>query len=377
MNLWDHAELWGLKIDQETGSALGEAFKVASLPAAFPAIHPTLTRGGEILWARGEGLHQVLLLSVDPRTGEALGEPASDFPKRSAVKHWAPQGAKLYYWEPSVRWQVASHFLAFKERSVETGEERIHQVPRPDLASSSFVYSADHTRALYFARRRSGNGRAVYLFNASTRQLSELLDLDRQQIGSPQFSNDATKVAYFARSEAAKGWALRVLDIAAKSARTLTASAEWNELQWSPGDEEILFQEGDCLKSAAVDSGQTAVVACGPAQREVADRTDGLRPARWRRSLYYSWSPDGRMVVWPVIRPEERRVELWTIDRATGDHRVAWVGGGDFSSIAISPKWSPDGRFIAFNVLQKEPAEIWAMRTPLDGDEGGVLARRN
>ena len=68
------------------------------------------------------------------------------------------------------------------------------------------------------------------------------------------------------------------------------------------------------------------------------------------------------MLTWTVDDPEKRRVELWTIDVATGNHRTVWVGDNDYARIPFSPKWSPDGRLIAVTILTQRPVEIWKLK---------------
>ncbi len=374
----DRHELWALGIDSAAGAPQGAPFQLAELPHHFNWLPPTLTPDGEVLFARRKSGRRVHLLAVDPESGEARGEPESDFPEDSQGKHWAPQGMKFYYFDPS--WQVISDLLAFRERDVATGKERIHQIPWPELSDmGAFYYSRDHSKGLFVADAGSGKGRALHLFNAETHELSELLALKGN--ATPQFSHDVKKAAFFEGSQLRKEWELKVVDLTRGSVRTLIQTrgrlVTWP--RWSPDDTEIAYTAANCLYAVLATSGQSVTIACGPPLPKAVWAPDGLRLLHWHGSLKFSWSPGGRMLVWAVAIPEKRRVELWVVDRDTGKHRVAWAGGEAYSPIPLSPEWSPDGKLIAFTMVGQAPVEVWAMRNsvlsgPRPASEGSEQA---
>ena len=364
----DRYELWARRIDLDSGLPQGAPFKLAAMPDPyFEPLQPAVMPGGEVVFGRRERSRQVHLLAVDPESGEARGEPESDFPERSSGKHWAPQGMKFYYWDPSVRWQVISDLLAFRERDVATGEERIHQIPWPELRWHSFSYSRDHSKGLFVADASSGRGLALYLFKAETRELSELLALEQRT--SARFSNDVKKAAFFDRPRSRKEWALNVVDLTRGSVRTLTQTRGSQPMpKWSLDDTEVAFEAGDCLYAVRAAGGQPVTIACRPPLPEAWQAADGLRKAPWHQSMGFSWSPDGRMLVSAIAVPEKRRVELWVVDRDTGKHRVAWAGGEAYSRMPMGPQWSPDGKLIAFTMVGQEPVEVWTMRNSVLSD---------
>ncbi len=368
----DRYEMWGRRIDPKDGLPQGTPFKLPAAPDPYYELfHPAVMSNGEVVFARRARLSRVHLLAVDPESGEARGGPESDFPERSSGKHWAPEGMKFYYWDPSVRWQVISDVLAFRERDIATGEERIHQIPWPELAWTSFSYSSDHSKGLFVANAGRGRARALYLFDAETRQLSELLGLE-QESGMARFSNDGKDAAFVERPRSAEDWELKVIDLSRVSVRTLTQTSR-STLQWSPDDTEIAFVADNCLRVAPVAAGQSVTLACGPPLPQAWPAADGWRrKPRWHNPMGFSWSPDGRMLAWAVAVPEKRRVELWVVDRDTGKRRVVWAGGAAYSRIPLSPKWSPDGKLIAFTMAGQAPVEVWAMRSSVSSDPQSV-----
>ncbi len=358
---FDRHELWALGIDSAAGAPQGAPFQLAEAPHHYSSLSPTLTPDGEVLFARRKSVSRVHLLAVDPESGEARGEPESDFPEGSQGKHWAPQGMKFYYFDPSVRWQVMSDLLAFRERDVATGKERIHQIPWPELTRVGFFdYSRDHSKGLFVADAGSGRGLALYLFNAETHELSELLALERHAWA--KFSNDVKKAAFFDPRSRKEG-ELKVVDLTRGSVRTLTKIRDdrtWP--RWSPDDTEIAFEAANCLYAVPAAGGKAVTIACGPALPEAWRAPDGLQKSEWDLPMKFSWSPGGRMLVWTVAIPEKRRVELWVVDRDTGKRQVAWAGGEAYSSMPLWPEWSPDGKLIAFTMVGQAPVELWAMR---------------
>ncbi len=75
-----------------------------------------------------------------------------------------------------------------------------------------------------------------------------------------------------------------------------------------------------------------------------------------------SWSPDGTKIAWTVTEETKRRVELWVVNRLTGDHQVIWAGKEDFYTLPRGPLWSPGGQYIAFGLQQYRDHEVWALK---------------
>ena len=356
LRMADKSELWAVSFDPEGPAPSGEAYYVAPATNHATGIRPTLTPSGDLVVARREPASRVRVLEVDPHSGEPLGEAWSDFPDASSAKRWSPTEPVLYYWDPSVRWQVLSDVLAFRERNMDTGHERIHQIPWPKLRYEGFAYSRDHTKAVFKTREPKGGPQALHLYDAANDELSKLVtSTSGHWLSVGRLSNDAKQVAFGKMASQLDARSLRVVDVATRSVRTLYRGGLYDSLAWSADDAEIAFTDGHCLLVVGALTGESDVIACAPE----ATQDSGAAPRFFPGSA--DWSPDGAMLAWPATSPQDRRRELWVVDRKTGGHRVIWEGGEDYSTQAHGPAWSPDGRFISFTVETVTPMEIWAL----------------
>jgi Tol biopolymer transport system component len=175
------------------------------------------------------------------------------------------------------------------------------------------------------------------------------------------WSNDAGRVAYVEGDETphVRGRCyLSVVDTTTKAMRVLHESGRIGAPSWSPDDSEIAFVDSPCLKSADARSGEVATVACLPEGWTAENESSYFRGY----CDDVCWSPDGRMLAWPVANPDKQRIELWAVDRVNGGHRVVWAGAANYGARISWPDWSHDGRFIAFTLVTDTMVEIRRLR---------------
>ena len=351
----EKSEIWGVSFDPERGSVSSEPYFAGSATGLFREIPAVIGPEGSLYWANRERGMQAQILELDSGNGAPMGL-RTDFPKGSTAKQWAPDApARLYFWDPSVRWQVLSDVLAFRERDLVTGDERLHQIPWPDLEYGGFSYSTDHTEAVFEVREEEGY--ALYHFLVETEATEKVTASTESLWGT--LANDKSRIG-FVRGRHDHDAAIGVVDLKTGGVRILHEGSFLSTPAWSPDDTEIAFTEGPCLFVVGVDHGKVARLACAP---EIADASRSLVQRR-RVMGNPTWSPDGRMLAWATLDPSQERAEIWVVDRASGETRVVWQGEESYRSSAMGPSWSPNGEFISFTLLTQPPVQIWAIRDP-------------
>jgi Tol biopolymer transport system component len=72
----------------------------------------------------------------------------------------------------------------------------------------------------------------------------------------------------------------------------------------------------------------------------------------------YSWSPDGRRIVWATVESKGERGAIHVVDaNGRNAHRLTWSRALD-----ARPVWSPDGRRIAWMRISGNRPRVWMMR---------------
>ncbi|MDE3178378.1 MAG: PD40 domain-containing protein [Acidobacteriota bacterium] len=113
---------------------------------------------------------------------------------------------------------------------------------------------------------------------------------------------------------------------------------------WSPDQKLISSSVLNGVIKVGLDSGSI---------RQIAD-VDG-RPT-WPR-----WSPNGRKLVFSVLKPKAETFSLWQVN-ADGSflHRLSFPGSG-FTEVRCG-SWTPNGKFLLFEAEQSGRRDIWAVQ---------------
>lgn len=106
------------------------------------------------------------------------------------------------------------------------------------------------------------------------------------------------------------------------------------------------------LISSSVPNGVIEVRLDGGSIRQIAD-VDG-RPS-WPR-----WSPNGRKLVFSVLKPKAETFSLWQVN-ADGSqlHTLRFPGNG--FTLTCCGSWTPNGKFLLFEAEQSGRRDIWAV----------------
>jgi Tol biopolymer transport system component/DNA-binding winged helix-turn-helix (wHTH) protein len=179
---------------------------------------------------------------------------------------------------------------------------------------------------------------------------------------APTLSPDASMVAYVAVPDGQRSTAILVQTTDQSQPRQLTrppGEAEDSAPAWSPDGREIAYVRMIPGEECAV----MVVAASGGADRKVADCDRRIAPT-------FSWTPDGRSLIFGSMVTESGSTGLRILDLASGSWRaVPYRSGAD--DVDLSPRYSPDGRWIVF-VRNGPLGDFW--RLPAHGGEAQRLS---
>lgn len=214
-------------------------------------------------------------------------------------------------------------------------------------------FSPDGKRVV-FCSNRTGNW-DIWMLELDGAGLVQLTD-DRADEIAPCWSPDGRQVAFTLWGHQSRQWELWVLDVDAPGVRRFLAYGMFPD--WSPDGRCIAFQRAR-QRGTRWFSVWTIELRDGEARHPTEIASSDAAAC-----IVPRWSPDGRMLVYAVVREqagatgrtgELASAELWTVEAATG-RRSKLVAG---RAAALNPAWSPDGR--VYFVSSGEGAEnIWS-----------------
>lgn len=114
---------------------------------------------------------------------------------------------------------------------------------------------------------------------------------------------------------------------------------------WSPGEQILVYAQGNTLYRAA------------------SDGTDPRVLARWpepQRPYWPRWSPDGKRVRLTVLDPVLDSSTLWEVG-ADGSNVHLVLPGGNAITNPCCGSWTPDGKYYVFVSTRQGRSDIWAL----------------
>jgi Tol biopolymer transport system component len=282
---------------------------------------------GRLAFTKTTRLGDIFMQPVDPATGEARG-PASLLNTavrgRNGQPRWSPDGRRMTFRSQREEFS-GTLFLADLVAGTETA------LPTPRGFQNADWYP-DGQSLVYCAFTEDGLKLAeLDLASRETRFLKP--DVRFEAVPAPHVSPDGKRVLFNQFSPATGTSAMYVLDEALGNVDVVPGTEKVFRARWSPDGESIAFERENDICVVRIDgSGERC-----PVRSEEPERINA----------WISWSPDGRLLVYPkgILTGNEIDWDLWvaSVDGAThhpvGEPKTAnpwWVD------------WSPDGRTLAY-----------------------------
>lgn len=330
---------------------MGDAFVLTPLPSRTQILSATIS--GDVFVAHRKRSVRVLFVSVNPTNG-VVGQPAvSTLPEETWNPGWSPDGSKLYF--------VASGSLI--ERNLVTQEDRTIRLPVSYGSPLAFRALSPDGRSVTFFGEDSKKDKGFYEYSRATGEIVWLWTFGDQVNPPISWSRDGQKLLFAGLGTDGRHH-IRVLDRSAR--QPVTVGLSWSSPfpQWSPDGKFIGYTDRHCLMLIPSAGGTPRAILC--AAPTALPGFDYLGVGA------LSWSPDGRKLAWTVNNGERRRVEIWIVDRATGDH-TTWPGEDDYKAWPRDLQWSPDGRQLALTMHYKREYEILRVAGVLPRESAGSL----
>jgi Tol biopolymer transport system component len=319
------------------------------------------TKSGQLVFNAPEGSltnpADLFVLPVDPKTGEAQGlfQPYAKYPMDGLGDYrWSPDGQRIAYTSRKGNLQLPYAYISAG------GPNEDLEIPANEYWIGNVEWSPDG-KSLLFPGYLVGENQ-VGIFRVSLEGPTvEPVHMSGERLG-PNWKGDY--------------WSLRWLPLAGKYMFHKTVSETERELYlMDPSDYKI--------QRVAARSGNIDYEAPSPDGRYLAEleaktrnfvlfsladgvsRVISILPPSQEWGYPFSWSPDGKKIVWI----EGRQLKVMTVPDGTPQTlfeaaQNRKIGGG--LSATPNTAWSPDGSKIAFVLKDaaadsKAPGELWVV----------------
>jgi Tol biopolymer transport system component len=366
-----------------------------------------LTPGGKLtmyVYSSGETPHDLLVLSVDPATGEARGQfqPFAKYPTQHFLLRWSPDGTRIAYasrkgniqlpnifvssgnekedleipvgnyYVFNVEWardgkhlifpgilQPDGHLGIFRVSLEDYKIESLHLGERQGSSfSGAFInlWWLPRAEKFFFEKLVGANEREFYTMDREGKNVQRVADKVPTNYWTWP-SPDGRHVAY------RNGQNLELLSLLDKSSATLAHFPEGVQvvgLAWSPDGQSAAWNDGKKLNMYSIVEGAVRTLVEG-------DESQMISGMGWSWTPNLAWSPDGRKIAYVLQEASdepEARSALWVIP-ATGGAPKKIVEAPSSHPVIDSVIWHSDGKMIfATGLPGKKPSiryEHWVL----------------
>jgi len=345
-----YGDLWGVRIDPETGQRVGEPFQVAKLGVTMLPGWVIDPHGDLIYQSSRERRPRIVHLELNTQTGLPQKEAFGSEPEGNSAPFWSADWSRYYYFSSGQNGGLVESKLA-------TGEQRLIGMPEGFTGELGEGLPEGRSFVFFGWRWKERDTTGIYEFFPPERKTVLLSTTNAQNwLRSSPDGQEFLCVAYLATE---KRQAVRILSRSTAAVRDLVRTPTQPYPQWSPDGREIAYTNGECLNVIPRGGGTARQIVCAP-KSEVSAKGNYLMAGQM------AWSRDGRKLAWTVHNQESQRVDLWIADYFTGSHHV-WAGEQDYRSTITFPTWSPDGKDITLQKNYAREFELWKLGNFLPG----------
>lgn len=173
---------------------------------------------------------------------------------------------------------------------------------------------------------------------------SNLLTTSLDNLQLADISPDGRELLVGTRVGTQSGWPLWRISLAAGTPATRLGSLLGHAATYSPDGSLIAYGTGHDLFVSDRDGNQPRLLAS----------TAGV--VRWIR-----WSPDGSVIRFTLLNPQNRTTALWEVGRS-GKNLRPLLPGWNNPSWECCGNWTADGTYFVFQSTRDWSSQIWALR---------------
>ena len=371
--------LWAVEVMRPSGAA--EPVRIGDLGYQSWTLRKSFDAAGNLLVGSHQELTRCQVIEVDPATGLPVGRRISDFPEYSSCNDWSADGNSLSYTNLMLSSQSPEPVRVV--RDLTTNSEHLEtsvlgdKQPQGDPRLPKAPRNVPDYRWRYYSERRQP---VVFRYDMETGQTEPFWESEEMVI-KVSIAPNADYLAIRTMQPGQPGqrgahgvWLMRLAD---KEVRKVATTRLGPTVTWSRNGTELAFADANCLMVMQPEDPQPTRLACTTAP-DIPDTPSAQWPpltaTTWLVPLNASWSPDGKKLSWSIPVAENRRVELWIIDRATGEHEVAVEGEPDYYTLPWGAGWSPNGKWLALDLSFFPDHTIQALSGVLPIGPGSVPA---